>query len=102
MDPKRRPYAPHLPVFHSSSFSSTAYILSLPPFKNHTHYSYAVLGLEVGSTIAQVKQRWKLMVKYYHSDKNVGYEDARYVFGRVQEAYHKIKGVDDTERNNLE
>ena len=82
--PPRPPYGP--------------YLLS----NNHTHYSYAVLGLEVGSTLIQVKQRWKLMVKHYHPDKNVGYEDARYVFGRVHEAYHKIKGVDDSGRNNVE
>jgi hypothetical protein len=42
------------------------------------------------------------MVKYYHPDKNQGYGDARYVFGRVQEVHEQIKGVDDSERNNVE
>ena len=40
------------------------------------------------------------MVMYYHPDKNK-YENAKYVFGKVTDAYNQIMGVDDSERNNL-
>ncbi len=40
------------------------------------------------------------MILNYHPDRNKS-PDANHVFGKIHEAYEKIKGVDDSLRNNL-
>ena len=89
-------------VFLVVAWCILLYLISL--VKNHGEVSsfdpYAILGIEQGSTIAEIKKQYRKLSLKYHPDKNIGNKFAEEMFMKIAKAYEAL--TDETSKENYE
>lgn len=57
------------------------------------HDALALLGLELPTTFAKIRERYRTLMKTYHPDKNPGDKDAEELVKRINMAYTILKAA---------
>jgi translocation protein SEC63 len=61
---------------------------------------YQILGIEMGSSVAEIKRQYRKLSLKFHPDKNVGSKVAEEMFMKIAKAYEAL--TDETSKENYE